>query len=175
MSEIGTGSQSATIERITAAPLLPLDTNPSKDSQDAVVTPIKSPAGVEQCCRESVDFASVGENSCVEDEENMMTPLVSNGSGKRSVDPNEIRSRKKSVFEFQRMSDKKPNINSESRADRRKERLKQCCNQVTQVQQNVLRSTLTVMNFLARILFWVSLVAMAVGVVWYSKELAIHG
>lgn len=37
------------------------------------------------------------------------------------------------------------------------------------------RSTLSVMNFLARILFWSSVVAMVAAVVWYSYELKNNG
>jgi len=38
-----------------------------------------------------------------------------------------------------------------------------------------LRTTVTLMNFLARVLLWGSFVAMIVGVVWYSRELKING
>ena len=37
------------------------------------------------------------------------------------------------------------------------------------------RSTINAMNFLARILFWSSLVAMVAAVIWYSYELFQHG
>eukprot|EP00578_Thalassiosira_sp_NH16_P013894 CAMPEP_0181124152 /NCGR_PEP_ID=MMETSP1071-20121207/26311_1 /TAXON_ID=35127 /ORGANISM="Thalassiosira sp., Strain NH16" /LENGTH=739 /DNA_ID=CAMNT_0023209403 /DNA_START=190 /DNA_END=2409 /DNA_ORIENTATION=- len=38
-----------------------------------------------------------------------------------------------------------------------------------------LRTTVTLMNFLARILLWGSFIAMIVGVVWYSRELNMNG
>jgi len=38
-----------------------------------------------------------------------------------------------------------------------------------------LRTTVTLMNFLARVLVWGSFIAMIVGVVWYSRELSING
>ena len=40
---------------------------------------------------------------------------------------------------------------------------------------NILRTTVSVMNFLARILLWGSFFAMIVGVVWYSRELKMNG
>lgn len=39
----------------------------------------------------------------------------------------------------------------------------------------VLRTTVTLMNFLARLLLWGSFAATVVGVVWYSRELRING
>ncbi|KAL7554588.1 hypothetical protein ACHAWF_018071 [Thalassiosira exigua] len=39
----------------------------------------------------------------------------------------------------------------------------------------VLRTTVSVMNFLARVLLWGSFVAMVLGVVWYSRELKMNG
>jgi len=57
----------------------------------------------------------------------------------------------------------------------KREKLKQCCSHAMEIQKNVLRNTITVMNFLARVLFWASVVVMVIGVVWYSKELALHG
>ncbi len=58
---------------------------------------------------------------------------------------------------------------------RRKERIRQCCSHANEIRRNILRNTITFMNFLARLLFWVSLVVTALGVIWYSKELAQHG
>lgn len=55
------------------------------------------------------------------------------------------------------------------------ERLASCCTKAIVVQRKVLRSTITFMAFLARVLFWVSLVATSVGVFWYSRELFRHG
>jgi len=40
---------------------------------------------------------------------------------------------------------------------------------------HVLRTTVSVMNFMARILLWGSFVATIVGVVWYSRELKVNG
>mmetsp|Transcript_26049 Transcript_26049/g.47219 ORF Transcript_26049/g.47219 Transcript_26049/m.47219 type:complete len:810 (+) Transcript_26049:230-2659(+) len=39
----------------------------------------------------------------------------------------------------------------------------------------ILRTTVTLMNFLSRILLWGSFIATSVGVVWYSRELKING
>jgi hypothetical protein len=41
--------------------------------------------------------------------------------------------------------------------------------------RQVLRTTVSVMNFVARILLWGSFIAMIVGVVWYSRELKMNG
>ena len=55
------------------------------------------------------------------------------------------------------------------------ERMASCCTKAIVVQRKMLRSTITFMAFLARVLFWVSLVATSVGVFWYSRELFRHG
>ncbi|KAL3758418.1 hypothetical protein ACHAWU_006078 [Discostella pseudostelligera] len=51
-------------------------------------------------------------------------------------------------------------------------RIRRICREST---THVLRTTVSVMNFLARVLLWGSFLAMIVGVVWYSRELKING
>ncbi len=51
-------------------------------------------------------------------------------------------------------------------------RIRRICHEST---ARVLRTTVSVMNFLARVLLWGSFLAMIVGVVWYSRELKING
>lgn len=51
-------------------------------------------------------------------------------------------------------------------------RIRRICREST---TQVLRTTVSVMNFLARVLLWGSFLAMIVGVVWYSRELKING
>jgi len=59
--------------------------------------------------------------------------------------------------------------------NKRKERLQQCCHRAVEIQGNVWRNTITLMNFMAKVLFWSSLLAMTVGIVYYTRELAMHG
>jgi len=58
---------------------------------------------------------------------------------------------------------------------RKKEQLRNCCDHVSELQRDFLRNTFIFMNFMARILFWVSLVALTIGVGYYSRELYYHG
>lgn len=66
-------------------------------------------------------------------------------------------------------------IGTSSTTGRGKERIRKCCSLANEIRRNILRNTITFMNFLARVLFWVSLVVTALGVIWYSRELALHG
>jgi len=66
-------------------------------------------------------------------------------------------------------------IESASDFDRRHEGVRYCCRQTSLLQRELYKNTIVVMNFLARVLFWLSLLSMIVGVVWYSMELANHG
>lgn len=59
--------------------------------------------------------------------------------------------------------------------NRRKERLRECCHRAAEIQKNLLRNTITLMNLMAKVLFWISLFALAGGVIWYSRELAVNG
>merc|ERR1719491_270692 len=54
-------------------------------------------------------------------------------------------------------------------------KLRKCCDHVSDLQNNLLRNTITFMSFMARIVFWASLVALTGAVVYYSKELYFHG
>lgn len=115
-----------------------------------------------------------GENS--NDPEALMTPLVLNTSSSISASgENEIRSRKRTTS-----GEIKPIVDKVARSskqfyNKRHERLRECCDKALEIQRNVLRNTISFMNFLAKILFWFSLLAMSVGVIWYSRELAVNG
>jgi len=101
-----------------------------------------------------------------EDTGKEMLPLI---SSTRSENPL-IRSRKKILFDFQSHFDMEFHTNIAKR-----ERLKLLCNKMSKMKGNILRNTVTAMSFLARVLFWISLLAMVGGVFWYSRELALHG
>ena len=57
---------------------------------------------------------------------------------------------------------------------RRKSRIRQYCER-TEYGRSVLRSTLTVMHFLGRVLLWTSMIAMVVMIIYYSHELRQNG
>jgi hypothetical protein len=57
---------------------------------------------------------------------------------------------------------------------RRKSRIRQYCER-TQYGRSILRSTLTVMHFLGRLLLWTSIIAMVVMIIYYSHELRQNG
>jgi hypothetical protein len=104
-----------------------------------------------------------------EDQENLMSPLYISSSAE-----NEVRSRKRNSME-------KNNVhNSEDRPmklfyNNNKAKMRECFHKAMEIQVSVLRSTIGFMNLMAKVLFWASLLAMCVGVIWYSRELAIHG
>jgi len=97
--------------------------------------------------------------------ESLMFPLVTTSP---QVSSDSVRSRKRSSGDDQ-------NKSSRRNPARRKEKLKKCCDEVMKFHLGVLRNTISVMNFLARILFWCSLAALAGAVIWYSRELAYYG
>jgi hypothetical protein len=109
--------------------------------------------------------------------ENLTEPLVTSvedHGGVTKADQNEIRSRKRAMGDDEVMNDSQRASPNHFYLIRRKN-LHQCCSHAMEVQRNLLRNTIAMMNFLAKILFWISLVALTVGVVWYSRELALHG
>jgi len=57
---------------------------------------------------------------------------------------------------------------------RRKSRIRQYCER-TEYGRSILRSTLTVMHFLGRLLLWTSIIAMVVMIIYYSHELKQNG
>jgi hypothetical protein len=59
--------------------------------------------------------------------------------------------------------------------NKRKKNMNECCHRALEIQKNVWRNTITLMNFMAKVLFWVSLIAMSAGIVYYTRELAING
>ena len=133
----------------------------------------------EELSDDNADTETVPDQQVDEEEEGdekLMEPLVSgdeNMGGIPQMEKNEIRSRKRVL------DDGTQNENRHIRANPfnviRKRNLQQCCSHTMEVQKNLLRNTIALMNFLAKILFWVSLVALSVGVFWYSRELALHG
>ncbi len=68
-----------------------------------------------------------------------------------------------------------PNISNISNNHRRRERVRECCHRFLELQRNLYRNTITLMNFLAKVLFWASLLAMSAGIVYYTRELVKHG
>mmetsp|Transcript_476 Transcript_476/g.764 ORF Transcript_476/g.764 Transcript_476/m.764 type:complete len:684 (-) Transcript_476:96-2147(-) len=88
---------------------------------------------------------------------------------KRSVNDNE-EPRKQTLLSMECAK-----LENYSSKEKRRERLRTCCHHFQQMQKSALRNTITVMNILARVLFWISVVAMAIGVIWYSRELYFHG
>ena len=109
----------------------------------------------------------------------LVQPLIDNtGAISPTTSDVTIRSRKKISHD---LDDDDDNENNKSNKhfrilkQRHTDRVRQCCHHAAEIQRNVLRNTITAMNFLARVLFWVSLVALSIGVVWYSRELALHG
>ncbi len=108
-----------------------------------------------------------------------------NGNGSS----NEIRSRKRPPEEIspshnhqyhQHQSNptqlKNNNANNNNNINNFKSKIfHQCCSDTDEIRKNILRNTITFMNFMAKLLFWSSLVLLIAGVVWYSKELALHG
>lgn len=57
---------------------------------------------------------------------------------------------------------------------RRKSRIRQYCER-TEYGRSILRSTLTVMDFVGRLLLWTSIIAMVVMIIYYSHELKQNG
>ena len=118
--------------------------------------------------------------------DNLMIPLVSpntNASMENAAN-GEIRSRKRSntanssnaiSANNNSNNNNNNNDNNNNRYFHRKEKLRQCCNHADELRRHILRNTIVFMGIMAKLLFWVSLVVMAFGVFWYSKELALHG
>jgi len=112
--------------------------------------------------------------------ENLVIPLV----GKPSFTEGEMRSRKRTASlessspEVATRGHPQNLISTSGRKqfyNRRKERLRECCHRAAEIQKNLLRNTITLMNLMAKVLFWISLFALAGGVIWYSRELAVNG
>lgn len=114
-----------------------------------------------------------------------------NGNGNGNGSSNEIRSRKRPPEEIspshnhqyhQHQSNLTPSIhlknnnaNNNNINNFKSKIFHQCCSNTDEIRKNILRNTITFMNFMAKLLFWSSLVLLIAGVVWYSKELALHG
>ena len=117
--------------------------------------------------------------------ETLTVPLVITSPSKDS----EFRNRQRTSSDISSTSNANLNINVNANLDdikpplspttyiynRRKERLQECFHRAVEIQRNVWRNTITLMNFLAKVLFWASLIAMSAGIVYYTKELAMHG
>lgn len=58
---------------------------------------------------------------------------------------------------------------------KRKERMEECFHRMVEIQRNLWKNTIALMNFMAKVLFWFSLIAMSAGIVYYTRELAING
>ncbi len=113
-------------------------------------------------------------------EKALLAPLMLSSASSGGGADNEIRSRKRTTSDD---NDDYDHINSNGNPRRspkhfynkRQEKMRECCEKALEIQRNILRNTISFMNFLAKLLFWLSLVAMAVGVIWYSRELAVNG
>jgi len=66
-------------------------------------------------------------------------------------------------------------ISSSSIMITKESRVRKCCNYTAHLYRDVIKNTIVCMNILAKIVFWMSLVSMLLGIVWYSKELHEHG
>lgn len=103
-----------------------------------------------------------------EDNEDLMSPLYITSSGE-----NEMRSRKRnSMGKHSQDTDDRP---MKRFYDNKKEKMRECFHKAVEIQATLLRSTIGFMNLMAKVLFWASLLALCIGVIWYSRELAIHG
>lgn len=134
--------------------------------------------------------------------ENLMAPLVLSGSSSPVNTSREIRSRKKAMGDDDNYDDNYDdddvNANSNNNnsswnnssstpstsarnsqlhaiCSRKKERLRQCCDQISELQRDIFRNTIIFMSFMARLVFWFSLVALSGAVFYYSRELYFHG
>jgi hypothetical protein len=58
---------------------------------------------------------------------------------------------------------------------KRKQRMEECFHRMVEIQRNLWKNTIALMNFMAKVLFWFSLIAMSAGIVYYTRELAING
>jgi hypothetical protein len=122
------------------------------------------------------------DDNSIDDRVEMIMPLVertdSNMTTVIANNNTEIRSRKRYAGEMSPNSDVesgKYEHNSSIASNQRREKIRRCCAHAEELRRNMLRNTITFMSFMAKIIFWISLVLMVAGVVWYSKELAHHG
>jgi hypothetical protein len=111
----------------------------------------------------------------IESIDTLTAPLVISSS----TNEHEIRNRQRSSSDMSRSTASRAGAaRSTSPAfvyNRRRERVRECCHRAVEIQRNVWRNTISLMNFLAKVLFWASLIAMSAGIVYYTRELAIHG
>lgn len=142
------------------------------EASDASPSPDKSPNNHENETDES-DLHQDANASMLEDiheedhedHDDLMSPLYITSSGE-----NEMRSRKRNSMG--KHTDERP---MKRFYNNKKEKMRECFHRAVEIQANVLRSTIGFMNLMAKVLFWASLLAMCIGVIWYSRELAIHG
>lgn len=102
-----------------------------------------------------------------DDPKELMSPLFITGSTE-----NEIRIRKRNSIDTNEKGTEHP---MNFFYNNNKAKIRECYHRALEFQLGVLRSTIGLMNLMAKALFWASLVALSVGVLWYSRELTIHG
>lgn len=135
------------------------------------VTPKMGPLHIESGEHEPFDLVPE-----IEETEQLGTPLIINVPSSEQ----EIRSRRRTISN-DRMSplhsSSSSNLNSSPNPfyTKRKEKMKECCHRAVEIQRNLWRNTIVMMNFMAKVLFWCSLIAMSAGIVYYTRELAING
>lgn len=145
------------------------------ETSDAPPLPDKSPINhgndKDECDLQQDFNASVLEDiheEDHEDHEDLMSPLYITSSGE-----NEMRSRRgNSMGKHNQDTDDRP---IKRFYHNKKEKMRECFHKAVEIQATLLRSTIGFMNLMAKVLFWASLLAMCIGVIWYSRELAIHG
>lgn len=161
--------------RPPATVVIPAAQKPQLKLKLKEVTPKMGPLHIESGEHEHEPFDPVPE---IEETEQLGTPLIINASSSEQ----EIRSRRRTISnENDRMSPLHPSSSSNLNLSpnpfytKRKEKMKECCHRALEIQRNLWRNTIVMMNFMAKVLFWCSLIAMSAGIVYYTRELAING
>jgi len=156
---------------------LPTVIIPAAQKLTVKVTPRKmGPLHIEAGVHKPFDLHVVPE---IEESEQLGTPLIIAPS---AGEP-EIRSRRRTVSNDRmsppHLSSSSSNLNLSPNLNpfytTRKEKMKECCHRALEIQRNLWRNTISLMNFMAKVLFWCSLIAMSAGIVYYTRELAING
>lgn len=104
------------------------------------------------------------------EDDHLSTPLIVSATSEYEIESG-IRKRTSSLDASKRVSVRIPN----HFYNKRKERMKECFTRALELQRKMWRNTITLMNFLAKVLFWVSLIAMSAGILYFTRELAING
>ena len=104
------------------------------------------------------------------EDDHLSTPLIVSTASEYEIESG-IRKRTSSLDASKRVSVRSPN----HFYNKRKERMKECFTRALELQRKMWRNTITLMNFLAKVLFWVSLIAMSAGILYFTRELAING